>query len=249
MPNDKFFKKVSDLIAKGKVTEAIQTMEGANPPTDIANQLVLLKGRWTKNETDQRMGVLSRESYGLERNKIVNALLATAREIEPPVENRNPLLPASPPPSPPHSIESLSNIVNLFWMYDESAEDSAQGLKNFFKVMERNGEIDIFDMVRDVSGDREAIIAQKLNAAHLVICIVTPLFVVNTLERAEHARRDLNKPVVPILMEEVSLEGTLLEGLVSLPRNPKYATQFSSPSAAYLNIFQDIKNTIHELKK
>lgn len=59
---------ISNLVAAGKIVEALSLLEDQHLQFQ-------LNTRWSENERANRLGTISRDSYLMERNKIINAIL------------------------------------------------------------------------------------------------------------------------------------------------------------------------------
>lgn len=143
--------------------------------------------------------------------------------------------------------------LRIFWMYDETAANYADGLKLFFTPLERKGAIQIFDMHKHIGlGEKEQIITANMAQADLVMCLITPLFLATTLHLAEAASA-MKKSVVPVLLEDTPIDDTFLGRLFTLPTKYKnvaaWLTQGSNLQAAYMDIYLKIKQYIDGINK
>ncbi|MEZ4995562.1 MAG: trypsin-like peptidase domain-containing protein [Saprospiraceae bacterium] len=155
------------------------------------------------------------------------------------------------PPTKDERMEA-TGPVRIFWMYDESAQEMADQLKVFFKIKERKGEIEIFDMHRVAAGDQisadvDETIDAELAASNLVMCLITPMFLATNIELAESAR-DQKKRIIPVLLSEVPLDDTFMKGLVTLPKRPPYVPLWPNRDAAFLHIYSEVSRTIELIK-
>jgi len=71
--------KVNEFIAKGFFDMAIDALKHALPGN---NEVIQLESKFNSNERENREGVISKDEYNLERNKIIKSLIASADFIE-----------------------------------------------------------------------------------------------------------------------------------------------------------------------
>lgn len=143
--------------------------------------------------------------------------------------------------------------LRIFWMYDESAANYADGLKLFFTPLEKKGVVRIFDMHKHIGfGEKEKVIKENLAQSDLIMCLITPLFLATALSYAEEAY-GMKKSVVPVLMEDTPIEDLFLGRLFSLPTRHKnvaaWLTHGSNLQAAYMDIYVKIKQYIDDITK
>ncbi len=74
--NNTYISTVRDMVSRGKLKEALTTLESHLP--DAAHEITLLKGRLSRLESQVRMGTLSSSDENIERNRIVSSILSIA---------------------------------------------------------------------------------------------------------------------------------------------------------------------------
>ncbi len=219
----------ADRVEDNYVLYTTDTMRGSSGSPVFNNDWkVVALHHASMNNEDLNRGVLFKS--------ILDFLGKNESKVDPPTP-----IPDPTPPGP-----DLQNPCKLFWMYDdEEAATYAEKLKTYFAALTKEKKLEIFDMHLDIgTGIKEDVINEKLNSADFIIALVTPMFLVHTIEWADKAFM-LSKKIVPVLMEGTPIEGTILSKFATLPTRHKYATAFPSKgetvNAAYLDIYNKIK--------
>ena len=248
-----FTSQIKSLIAQSHAKEAIgQLLNHQNNDLDH-NHLIHLSARWEQNENAYYISnIIALEDYRLERNKIVNALLAILDRLYRSAERENPQNKTTEDETTPFSSNTptLPKQANkVFLMYDKLDAQYSQKLVKFLTTLKRNKKIDLFDMHKDVSlgQTKETVWLEHLKVSTLVLCAVTVNFLWGaTYELAEQAQQ-LQLVVVPILINEVDLEGSPFEGLVPLPKDGRFVAQWDNEDAAYANIARTIRQYFEQM--
>jgi len=123
--------KIQDLIAKGRVKDALALADSYyKNDSSLSTQVSLLQARFSRNESQQMMGVLSRSEYTQESNGIVYALLNIASE-----EPSNP----EPEPAKPELVISTPKndpVVNTQTQTTQAVPSSPPPSSGGIKVIE-----------------------------------------------------------------------------------------------------------------
>ena len=67
--------EIKKLVGAGELSEAIDLALNSYELEEFMDELLMLKGRYQKNETESRKGTLSTADYSLVRNQIASQLL------------------------------------------------------------------------------------------------------------------------------------------------------------------------------
>lgn len=82
--------ELKKLLAENRIKEVFdvldEVLESSN--SDLENTVILLKSRYSRALSDQRMGIVTSENYNIERGKILYALLQLIEEIPKDVKSR-----------------------------------------------------------------------------------------------------------------------------------------------------------------
>lgn len=131
-----------------------------------------------------------------------------------------------------------------FLMYDFEDVKKVQKLKKFLYLLERNKEIEIFDMhATDFAENQEQTIDYQINQADWVLCLITFNFLFSTYDWALKAR-NLGKRIIPIQVNVVGWEDTFFPKLRSLPSNKKAIAEWSNEDAAYTDIVTHLRKIL-----
>lgn len=247
-----FTSQIKNLLAQSRTKAAIEQLSAYENPLLNQNQLIQLANRWENNESDYIInGILEREEYLLERNKIVNALLAILDKMYRTAEAKQDESKKSPNNEASVTVpSSLPKVPNkVFLMYDRMDARYSQRLVMFLSLLKRHKKIELFDMHKDVSlgKKKEETWLENLKTSALVLCIVTVNFMWgDTYELAEKAEQ-MGLVLVPVLVNEVDLEDSPLHGKVSLPSDERFVAQWESEDAAYRDISIQIREYFEQL--
>jgi hypothetical protein len=110
--------KLNELIASGRLDKAIELLmeKTSNTEQDIHNTLILLKSRFSSNERDNNMGILSRSDYQRTNNQLIYSFQQT-----------------------------ISNVPKELMEMDLDAVPSPSGSVDSFKLNEKEGKIELLD--------------------------------------------------------------------------------------------------------
>lgn len=131
-----------------------------------------------------------------------------------------------------------------FLMYDFEDVKKVKKLKKFLYLLERNKEIEIFDMhASEFAQNQDQIIENQISSADWVFCLITFNFLFSTYDLALKAQ-SLGKRIIPILVNVVGLEDTFFPKLRSLPSNKKAIAEWSNEDAAYTDIVTHLRKIL-----
>jgi len=150
----------------------------------------------------------------------------------------------------------MDNPVNIFLSYARKDEKLATQLRYYLQPLEMQGLAAVWCDNEVIPGTNWAGEVKKyLDAAHLVLLLVSPAYLTSNcllnqeIERfitEKEATRDAQ--VIPILLRPVSLKGTPLETLKSLPKEGMAVIKWKNRDMAFLDITKNIRDIVINLK-
>lgn len=137
-----------------------------------------------------------------------------------------------------------------------AAEDGrfVDALARHLVVLSRQGAIDLSSHDHMPPGvDRHAWIEEHLDAADLVVLMVSAYFLAGEetfaeMERALALRDEKGTRVVPVIVRPVGLESTAVAALSLLPRSGVPIASSRDPDATYTEIVGDLRGIIADLR-
>ncbi len=107
--------KLQALIGDAKTKQALDVLTQELKGTDEGDTITLLQARWNRNERSNNMGVMDRNDYMMEMNKINHALLSVISDLE----DSSSSVQASP--TQQKAEAAITNIYNTYIMGDNVA--------------------------------------------------------------------------------------------------------------------------------
>ena len=132
--------EIRKLISKGKVKEAIDALgEVANSRglSELSTEVALHSGKYSKNERDNRMGIISSDDYLRNRNRITVAVLDLLTKVDQPTVEPEvtPPVPDNPSGTNNHSDKNKALSI-LFLASNPSGTSKIQLREEHSKVSE-----------------------------------------------------------------------------------------------------------------
>ena len=128
-------------------------------------------------------------------------------------------------------------------------------LEVYLKTLERQGLLRTWSHQQIGPGTlRDEVIAKQLNAASIILLLVSPDFIASDycydveMQRAIERHQANEARVIPILLRPCDLVGTPIEPLQALPMNDLPIVQWRSRDQAWLEVAKGIRTTIGDLQ-
>lgn len=142
--------------------------------------------------------------------------------------------------------------IKLFFCYAREDEALLNKLKAHLKPLQRQGHIDIWHD-RDISAgtEWEREISQHLNAAHIILLLISPDFMNSDycygieMKRALERHENDDAYVIPIILRYVYWQGEPLGKLQALPTDAKPVKSWSDLDEALYNVTEGIRKVIN----
>ena len=143
--------------------------------------------------------------------------------------------------------------VKIFFCYAHEDEDLLNKLKRHLWPLQRQGLIDVWHD-RDISAgsEWEHEISQHLNAAQLILLLVSPDFMYSEycyeieMQRALERLARGEAHVIPIILRPCEWDKAPFAHVQVLPRDGKPVTQWDNQDAAFHNVVQGIRRAIEQ---
>jgi len=146
--------------------------------------------------------------------------------------------------------------VKIFFCYAHEDERLLERLKSHLQPLQRQGFIDVWhDRDIDAGTEWESEINQHLNAAQIILLLVSPDFMASDyinnveLKRAVERHRDGEARVIPIILRPAYWQGEPLGKLQALPTDgkPVIGSGWYNLDDAFLNVTEGIRKVILNL--
>jgi len=204
-PTSDDVEKLKSILFDGDTQKLLDELQTMNLPVEKSNILGKIKARFKTNEKALHFHGLARSEYSKEKQAIVDALVFFLDDLK--------------------EIEEKQTGCRVFLMYD-IARDEVE-FQDFFTQLQllkfSFPEIVFLDMHHLESTDEQQVAWEKAaQSSALVLCMVSPQFMLKHFPLAKKIREEMSKPIVPILMKNVSLENTFLNLLRPLPQRDKF---------------------------
>ncbi|MBK8043642.1 MAG: toll/interleukin-1 receptor domain-containing protein [Haliscomenobacter sp.] len=206
---------IQQLVAEGRIKEALELLPAGD------DQTIMLKGRFSKNEKEKNLGILTYEEHQREHNRIVLALLSlaeTVRPSQPPVDSpREEAAPKRP-----------GRKLNVFVSYSHQDEDFKNALDIHLSALKRSDRIAVWsDRSIRAGTEWDAEIKRQLEEADLILLLISAHFMASDyiwkteLTRAmeRHDRREA--VIVPVFIKSCDWHGAPFGKLQGLPKDAK----------------------------
>lgn len=153
-------------------------------------------------------------------------------------------------------IAEATGALELFYSYAHKDEKLRNELNKHLYNLKRQGLIvEWYD--RDISAgtDWEQAIDTHLNTAQVILLLISPDFMASDycysieMKRALERHETGEARVIPIILKPVDWAGTSFSKLQVLPRNRKPVTSWRDRNAAFVEIANDIRETLKDLRK
>ncbi|HEX8772083.1 MAG TPA: tetratricopeptide repeat protein [Pyrinomonadaceae bacterium] len=142
----------------------------------------------------------------------------------------------------------------VFVSYSHQDERLQRQLENHLNLLKRQGVITSWhDRMIDVGSDWEAEIDKNLNAAKLILLLISPDFMASDycygveLKRAMERHEAGDARVIPILLRPVDWQNSPFRDLQVLPSHAKPITSWSDIDDAFLDVAKGIRKAAEEL--
>ena len=142
--------------------------------------------------------------------------------------------------------------VKIFFCYAREDEALLNMLKAHLKPLQRQGYIDIWHD-RDISAgtEWEREISQQLNAAHIILLLISPDFMNSDycygieMKRALERHENGDAHVIPIILRHVYWRGEPLGKLQALPTDAKPVKSWPDQDEALYNVTEGIRKVVN----
>lgn len=161
---------------------------------------------------------------------------------------------SSPSASPP-TAPSASEPIEVFISYSHKDEELKDELYIHLANLIRQGKIKPWqDRAIEAGVEWDAEIKARLEAAELILLLVTPRFIASEycfdkeMQRAMERHAAKTARVIPIIMKPCDWQDTLFSKLQVLPRDAKPVTSWTDQDEALLNVVQGIRRAVETLQ-
>ena len=153
-------------------------------------------------------------------------------------------------------VQSMSdkNPVRVFCSYSHEDEKLRKQLETHLAAMRRSGLVDSWSDREIVPGTNwEAEINEELEAADIVLMLVSPAFIASDFCYSVELRRALERfkngeaLLIPVSLRPCDWKDTPLAGLQALPAGAKPVTEWSNRDKALLDVTKGIRRAIEYL--
>ncbi|MDQ2902728.1 MAG: phycobilisome rod-core linker polypeptide [Ktedonobacteraceae bacterium] len=148
----------------------------------------------------------------------------------------------------------MAEKIEIFFCYARADEDFRRKLESQLSVLKH---LDIISLWHDqnisAGADWREVTNQHMNAAHIVLLLISPDFMVSDFCFSDEVKRALERyalgeaRVIPILLRATDWREAPFGTLQALPGNALPITAWRDPDEAFLNVTKGIKNVIGEL--
>ena len=147
--------------------------------------------------------------------------------------------------------DKQASVLNLVISYAPDDLALLNEFKGHLSTLINEGILSCWDDQQIVGGkDKEQEIREHLDAASLILLLLSPDYFASTpcyaqMEQALKRKRDI--PIIPILLRPCNWTYGPLKGLQVLPRNEKAITSWDNQDEAFQEVVQDIHQIIDNL--
>src|SRR5439155_1616189 len=152
--------------------------------------------------------------------------------------------------------EEATKPIEVFYSYAQEDDKYRKKLETHLSVLRRQKLINNWHPYMIGAGkEREREINAHLNAAHIILLLVSPDFINSDycydveMTRAMERHKAGEARVIPILLRPVHWHGTSFGELQALPTNGKSVTGWPKADEAFYNIAEGIRNAVEEQRK
>jgi TIR domain/Effector-associated domain 9 len=149
----------------------------------------------------------------------------------------------------------MSNAVKVFFSYSHKDEALRDELATHLSMMKRQGIIQAWhDREISAGGERENAIDDHLNAADIILLLVSANFIASDcydtqMERAMERHEAREACVIPIILKPVDWSDAPFGKLQALPKSATPITTWQDQDQAFLNVAQGIRKVVEEMAK
>ena len=149
----------------------------------------------------------------------------------------------------PVGLSSIADddAPNFLLMYDFEDKQQVEVLKKFLHILKRSSRMNLIDMHEtDYTYSKNEAIQMGVERSDFILCCITYRFMGETYDLAVRAK-NMGKRIIPILFNEVYLQGTLFEDLRMLPSDNKPIAAWPNADAAFTDITRHLGRLIEKL--
>lgn len=240
------------FISKGETKKALEQLAAFAKAKDnnLYNMVLLLQGRFTRNESNQLLGVVAEAETALELNRInlaVIELIPRADAIDKmSATTATPVAPVAPRTGIDPNIP-----ISIFVSFSHDDEDLLLELNKQLAPLKRNPALKVwadFDIIASQEWDSE--IKNSLMSADIVLLLVSPGFLSsdyiysNELNVAMARHENGEAAVVPVILRPCDWKNETFARLQGLPKGVKPVVSWASRDEAFLDIVTGLKKVI-----
>ncbi|ESA34523.1 tir domain-containing protein [Leptolyngbya sp. Heron Island J] len=157
---------------------------------------------------------------------------------------------------PPTAISNSApnEPLGVFISYSHRDEELKEELEMHLSALKRQGKIKPWqDRAIEAGTEWDAEIKTKLEAAQIILLLVTPRFLfseyINDIElkRAMERHEAGTARVIPIILKPVDFKGTPFAKLQALPKDAKPVTRWDDQDEAFVNVVRGIRRVVEAL--
>lgn len=158
----------------------------------------------------------------------------------------SPSITPAPAPTPAPPVVAAGGPLKLLLAYDVADAEGAKRLHKHLNILKLQKKIAVYDVHADLkSGDVMAEAEAQLADAHYLLILVSADFLGSEwLGLALNAHETRKTPIIPILLNEASLDDTGMEKLRTLPTLNRVISQFPNPDAGFLDVVTEIRRLL-----
>jgi tetratricopeptide (TPR) repeat protein len=145
--------------------------------------------------------------------------------------------------------------IEIFCCYAREDQRWMEHLRKHLKPLERSGSIKVWSDTDIKAGDnREMEVAKHLNAAHIILLLVSADFIASDYCDSKEMRRAMERHaqqearVIPIILRPTHWKDTPFAGIEPLPKNAEPVTKWKSEDDALFTIVKGIKLVVQDLQ-
>ena len=240
------------LVSKGETQKALEQLAAFAKAKDnnLYNMVLMLQGRFTRNESNQLLGVASEAEISLELNRISHALIELIPRADA-IDKMSGAVATPIAPVPPRTGIDPGIPISIFVSYSHDDEDLLTELNKQLAPLRRNPALKVWtdnDIIGSQDWDTE--IKNNLVTADIVLLLVSPGFLSseyiysNELSVAMTRHDNSEASVVPIILRPCDWKNETFARLQGLPKGVKPVVSWPSRDEAFLDVVTGLKKVI-----
>ncbi len=118
--SEKFLKDVRELIAENEIQQALDQLQNylSSGDPELRNEVTLFISRYTRLRTEERKGIITRQEFQADVNRLSNSLLEFLKEIQKKIQMENMSIKVSTESSKAPLIDVSNNTIKILHLSD-----------------------------------------------------------------------------------------------------------------------------------